>query len=328
MVAAVQSMAYVGETPWHGLGHALTEAVGVEEMTKAAGLDWKVAKHPMFIEVDGPDGEKVRKAIPNKAAVTREDTLDILSTCSTAWQPFQNAELMEFFRDYVEAGAATLETAGALRDGKIIWALANINKGFTLNGRDQVNGYVLLSNSHEPGTAIRVMTTMVRVVCQNTLTLAHGAGQDMYRQSHVKTFDLSAAKATIDLARENVELHKLEAEALMSLELSAFDTVRALAKHFQPEMAEKDEDVMVLLTNPEAQSPQMADVVRSVVEAPGALPDNAWGILNGVTHWADHVAGRTSSTRLLNATFGRNANIKLAVRKDLLAMADYNRELA
>lgn len=323
MTAAVQSMAYVGETPWHGLGNKLEAGVGVDEMTKAAGIDWAVAKHPMFIEVDGK-----RVVVPNKAAVTREDTLDILSVASTAWKPFQNKELMEFFRDYVELGAATLETAGSLRDGKVIWALANINKGFTLNGRDKVNGYVLLSNSHEPGSAIRVMTTMVRVVCQNTLTLAHGQGSDMYRQSHVKDFDLSAAKATLDFARESVELHKLEAEALRSLELSPFDTVRTLAKHFQPEMAQTDMDVNILLTNPNAQNNVMGDVLRSVVEAPGAMPDNAWGLLNGVTHWADHVAGRASSSRMLNSTFGRNAAVKLAVRKDLLAMADYKLELA
>jgi len=314
MVAAVQSMAYFGETPWHGLGTKLPEAVGVDEMTTAAGLDWSVAQHPMFIEVEGTDGKLVRKAIPNKVAVTREDTLDILSVSSTQWKPFQNRDLMEFFRDYVEAGAATLETAGALRDGKIIWALANINKGFTLNGSDQVNGYLLLSNSHEPGSAIRVMTTMVRVVCQNTLSLAHSGGQDMYRQSHVK-------------AREGVELHKLEAEALNSLKLSAFDTLRTLAKHFQPEMA-GDEDVKILQYNPDAQSPVFADVLRSVVSAPGAIPETAWGLLNGVTHWADHVAGRSSSARMLDSTFGRKAKIKLDVRKDLLEMADYTRELA
>lgn len=323
MVDAVQTMAYVGDTPWHGLGNALSEAVGVDEMTKAAGIDWAVAQHPVFIEVNGQ-----RKSVPNKVAVTREDTLDILSVSSTAWKPFQNKELMEFFRDYVELGAATLETAGSLRDGKVIWALANINKGFTLNGRDKVNGYVLLSNSHEPGAAIRVMTTMVRVVCQNTLTLAHGQGSDMYRQSHVKDFDLSAAKATLDFARESVELHKLEAEALRSLELSPFDTVRTLAKHFQPEMAENDFDVNILLSNPAAQNNTFGDVLRSVVEAPGAMADNAWGLLNGVTHWADHVAGKASSSRMLNSTFGRNAKIKLDVRKDLLEMANYSRELA
>lgn len=318
MVAAVQSMAYLGETPWHGLGHSLTEAVGVDEMTKAAGLDWAVAQHPMFIEVNGE-----RKAVPDKVAVTREDTLDVLSVSSKAWKPLQNKDLMEFFREYVEAGSATLETAGALNEGKTIWALANINKGFTLNGNDRVNGYLLLSNSHVPGQAIRVMTTMVRVVCQNTLSMAHSGGADQYRQNHLKDFDISRARASVDLARENVGKHQDEAEALAKLELSARDTIAILAKHFQPEMLEETNGVEILLTNPSAQTKVFADVLRSVVEAPGSMPESAWGVLNGVTHWADHVAGRTPSTRLLSSTFGANAKVKMAMRKDLLEMADY-----
>ena len=166
------------------------------------------------------------------------------------------------------------------------------------------------------------MTTMVRVVCQNTLTLAHGQGSDMYKQSHMKDFDTSAAKATISLARDQVALHEQEAKALAGLELSAHDTMKTLAALFQPEMA-SDFDVKVLLANPAAQNQVLSDVLWSVAKAPGAQPGNAWGLLNGFTHYADHVAGKTSESRMNSATFGRNASKKLELRKNLLEMADY-----
>ncbi len=323
MTAAVETMAYVGATPWHGLGAKLEQGVSVDEMTKAAGLDWQVSQHPMFCKI----GDK-EVAIPNKVAVTRDTDQKILSVSSDAWKPLQNRDLMEFFREYVDAGSATLETAGSLRDGKIIWGLANINKGFTISGRDKVDGYILLSNSHEPGSSIRVMTTMVRVVCQNTLSLAHSKGKDEYRQSHVKDFDVSAARQTIELAREAVDLHKAEAIALSKLELSAFDAMKVLAKHFQPEMAEDDMDVKLLMQVPASQSPALSGVLYSVVEAPGALPESAWGLLNGVTHYFDHVAGRSPTQRLINGTFGKNAQVKLDIRKDLLEMADFDMAMA
>ena len=38
MVDAVESMAYVGNVPWHGLGVPVRELVSIEEMGKAAGL--------------------------------------------------------------------------------------------------------------------------------------------------------------------------------------------------------------------------------------------------------------------------------------------------
>jgi phage/plasmid-like protein (TIGR03299 family) len=321
MTAAVETMAYVGETPWHGLGHKLEKGATVEQMTVAAGLDWKVVRRPLFARID----ENTEVQIDGKVAITRETDNSVLSVASDRWQPFQNAELMEFFREYVEAGAATLETAGSLHDGKTIWALANINDGFTLNGNDRVNGYVLLSNSHEPGTAIRVMTTMVRVVCQNTLSMAHNRGLDQYRQSHIKQFNMQAARDSLQFARAQVHQHELEANALNSLKMSAFDTVRTLAKHFQPDMQD-DLGVACLLKNPETQNPVMADVLYSVVTAPGAIPDSAWGLLNGVTHYADHVAGKTSANRMVNGTFGRMAKIKQEVRLDLLQLADFQVE--
>jgi phage/plasmid-like protein (TIGR03299 family) len=323
MSAEVETMAYVGATPWHGLGNKLEQGASIEEMTKAAGLDWAVSQHPMFVKIGD---EEV--AVPNKVAVTRDTDKRILSVSSTGWKPFQNAELMEFFRDFVDAGSATLETAGSLYDGKTIWALANINKGFTLKGRDTVNGYVLLSNSHAPGSSIRAMTTMVRVVCQNTLTMANArGGATEYRQNHMKDFDMSKAKETFAFARESVAVHKMEAEALSSLQMSAYDTVRTLATFFQPDMAEHASDVKMLLVNPDAQSPVLAEVLHSVVSAPGAIPENAWGLLNGVTHYADHVAGRSPAARLTNSTFGQLAKVKLDVKDYLLQMAGYTGEL-
>lgn len=314
----MESMAYLGQTPWHGLGHKLEQAATVDEMTTAAGIDWAVEQVPTFALINGEYVE-----ISERKAIVRQTDSKILATSSNEWKPFQNKELMEFFREYAEAGACTLETAGSLHGGKTIWALANINKGFALNGgRDKVDGYLLLSNSHAPGSAIRVMTTMVRVVCQNTLSMAHGAKNDSYRQSHMREFDVSAAKATVDLAREQMGHHEDEAKALHSLKLSTHDVIKVLAKHFQPDMAD-DFNVQVLTHNPNAQSEIMSRVLWSVAKGPGAEPDNAWGVLNGYTHYADHVAGKTAESRLTNATFGRNAKVKLDLRRDLLEMADY-----
>lgn len=316
----METMAYLGETPWHGLGHKLEKEATVDEMTVAAGLDWAVSKVPTYALVN-----KEFKEIEGRKAIVRETDGKILATSSDQWKPFQNKELMEFFREYTEAGQATLETAGSLHGGKVIWALANINKGFTLNGgRDEVNGYILLSNSHAPGSAIRVMTTMVRVVCQNTLTLAHGADKkkDMYRQSHMKEFDTSAARETIQFARHQVELHEQEAKALHSLNLSTQDVVKVLAKQFQPDLAD-DFGVMALINNPSLQTDTMSRVMWSVVKGPGAEPKTGWGVLNGYTHYADHMAGKSNETRMIASTFGRTADVKMALRKDLLEMADY-----
>lgn len=319
MAHAIMSMAFAGETPWHGLGNRVDKSVTVDEMLVAAGLDWSVSKQPLFSEVEGQ-----RVMIPNKMALMRDTDKHVFSIVGKDWKPFQNAEALEFFREYTEAGGATLETAGALHDGKVIWGLANINKGFTINGRDEVKGYILLISPHEIGSSITVRTTVIRVVCANTLAMAlSGNKKPEYRQSHATDFNFAAAKETIQLAQHQVGLHEKESKVLTNLKMTAFDTVRFLAETFQPEMSHEKAQVAALLTNPSLQNRTLGHVLESTVRAPGATPGNAWGILNGVTHWADHVAGKTQDSRLYNSWMGKTGATKLAVKTRLLEMADY-----
>lgn len=323
MAHAILSMAYRGETPWHGLGNKVEGIPTVGEMLVAAGLDWGVTKHPIFAEVEG---EKFQ--VPGKMALMRDTDKTIFSVVGEGWQPLQNKDAMEFFREYTEMGGATLETAGALHGGKVIWGLANINQGFKLNGRDEVKGYILLTSPHEVGNSVTVRTTTIRVVCANTMAMAVSENRKPeYRQSHAKAFNIDAAKQTIQLAKEQVAFHELEAKALQSLKLSAYDTVRFLASHFQP-LLERDEyaeeqHVKMLMNDPLQQNKTLGNIIQSTARAPGATPGNAWGILNGVTHWADHVAGKTQDNRLYNSWMGSTGKIKLDVKKDLLEMAGY-----
>lgn len=319
MAHGIETMAFAGETPWHGLGNKVVGSITVDEMLVAAGLDWGVVKRPLFVEAGD---EKIM--IPNKMALMRDTDNSIFSVVGKDWQPFQNKDAMEFFRDYTESGGATLETAGSLHGGRVVWGLANIKKGFTLQGRDQVNGYILLIVPHESGVSNSARTTAVRVVCANTLAMALSqANHPEYRQSHAKAFDVSKAKETIQLAQEQMALHEEEAIALQKLKMNAIDTMQFLATNFQVAESHEKAQVLTLLTNPSLQNKTLGNVLASVVNAPGATPGNGWGLLNGVTHWADHVAGKSQDVRLYNSWMGSTGKIKLDVKRQLLEMADY-----
>ena len=41
------AIAYVGETPWHGLGEKLPEGESIETWIKAARLDWELKRLPV-----------------------------------------------------------------------------------------------------------------------------------------------------------------------------------------------------------------------------------------------------------------------------------------
>jgi len=323
MAHEVETMAFANAVPWHGLGNRVDPTVSVDDMLVAAGLDWEVKLRPLFAQAE--DGSMVR--LPLRRALVRSSDNKVMSVTGDMWKPFQNKDALEFFREYTEAGGAKLETAGSLRGGKMVWALASIQEGFTVNKTDHSKGYVLLTSPHEVGKSITVRTTAVRVVCANTMALAMNSSAAQYSQNHLSKFDSAAAKETIGLAREQIIQAGLDANTLSNLKMSEFDTVRFLAKFFQPMpetiVAENDQKQWVdnLLNDPGAIDKKFGEVLWSVQKAPGAVPGNAWGVLNGVTHWADHVAGNKAEARLYNAWFGDKAKLKLDVQHELLQLA-------
>ena len=164
MVNGVAQMAYAGETPWHGLGAEVSDDISTDGMMKAAGLDWSVTKQPMYYLTDiGEMGE-----VPGKSALVRSSDNKVMDIVGSDWNPVQNAEAFEFFREFVDAGDMQMHTAGSLKEGKMVWALAKVNDGFTIKtaqGEDSIESYLLFSNPHQYGKSIDVRFTPIRVVC-------------------------------------------------------------------------------------------------------------------------------------------------------------------
>lgn len=132
MTACVESMAYSGQTPWHGLGTRVSNDLSVDEMLEAAGLNWKVRKVPTFYEVReigttnfaGFRMNKNRRYKTGKQALIRDTDNSILSLVSDNWNPCQNDEAFEIFAEFVERNELEMHTAGSLKGGKIVWGLA------------------------------------------------------------------------------------------------------------------------------------------------------------------------------------------------------------
>jgi len=164
MAHEIESMVYVGETPWHGLGKKIPESkkLSICEAIAAAGLDWKVEKRHLFTEYCG---------IPSHFAVCRSTDNQVLGLVGLDYTPLQNSEAFSWFQPFLDTQMATIETAGSLKSGQKVWVLAKIlDSQGSLNG-DRVDHYILLSNAHDGSIPVRVGFTPIRVVCNNTLTM-------------------------------------------------------------------------------------------------------------------------------------------------------------
>lgn len=316
MAHEIESIAYANATPWHGLGNKVDPNVSIEEMLVASGLNWKVAHHPIFASVKTESGEPESIRIKNNYALVRDSDKRVMTISSKAWKPVQNSEMLEFFREYTQQGGAKLETAGSLRGGRNVWALADLGNGFKI-GQDAVRGYLLFSSSHEVGKSTKIKVVATRVVCANTMALAMRESGKTYSQSHIQNFDKDAAKEYIALANDQINGFGREASRLSKIKIDQEKTVQVLFANLRgaPEGLTTQQ-----MMDPENQPASLKAILHSIEKAPGAVPGTAWGVLNGVTYWADHLAGKTQQGRLISAWYGPNAEMKIAVKDALLAL--------
>lgn len=170
----VQTMAYVGAEPWHGLGNRLAPKQPLEVWRRAAGMDWTIEEAEVRFVAAGNQNLGSIHAFPEQKVLYRSDTKAPLSVVSARYHVVQPDEILEFYRDLTEIGGFQLETAGVLKEGRKLWALARTGQSGTLKGKDEVNGYLLLATACDGTLATTAQFTSIRVVCNNTLQIALG----------------------------------------------------------------------------------------------------------------------------------------------------------
>lgn len=301
-------MAFVGETPWHGLGVQVSDDLAPAEMMKAAGVDWRVQEVESFVEFNG------QKVPTGMKALVRETDGRVLTQVGKGWHPVQNEEAFEFFKDFTDAGKMKMHTAGSLKNGEIIWALAKVDDDFELFNGDKVESYLLFSNPHQYGKTIDIRFTPIRVVCNNTLTLSlNQTAENSVRLNHRKQFDADAVKETMGIAHFKMAQYK-EMASFLGSKRTTEDTVKKYFGHLLG-MSNKNEGEL---------SRTAKRALEVLVEQPGAefAEGSWWQPFNAITWMTDHELGRSADTRLQSAWYGNNRKLKTQALELALEMAE------
>ena len=317
MAHMIETIAYSGETPWHGLGKAVPADLSPAQMLEAADLDWTVDKIPTFAKIDG------KQIYTGKDALVRSSDNSILDVVSKDWNPLQNHEAFEFFNDFVLSGDMEMHTAGSLRDGQIVWALAKVKESFELFGGDTVDSYLLFTLPHKFGQSIDVRFTPIRVVCNNTLTLSLSVkANNGVKVSHRTTFNGDSVKETLGIASDKLAKYKEMAKFLGSKKFKE-ESVKDYFNRIFPVNAygrSKNED-----TKAKKDMSQSATLAMMALETqPGAkyAEGTWWQVVNTVTFLYDHVLGRTQDSRLTSAWYGPGRNKKIQALEMAVSYAE------
>jgi phage/plasmid-like protein (TIGR03299 family) len=300
MTADVQTMFSVGERPWHGLGHVLDAAPTCRDAIKLAGLDWRVDLRPMWTTLPGVD---MPVPVPGQRAVVREDNATILGVVGEGFTPLQNADAFAFFEPLVSEGLLSLETAGALREGRRVWIMAKIpGDPAEIVAGDLVDRYVLMCHGHDGSLALRAGFNPVRVVCQNTLSLALDSGDGMVCLRH--TSGLAAGLARLrTVIGQQIEIFNGTADAWRLLAARSCDDASFTAYVLRLLALTRGEgDDAARVIEPDATvGRRLLEDVRPLFEG-GVGNDRAgvrgtwWAAYNAVTEWLTHHRGSPAGT--------------------------------
>lgn len=308
------SMAYRSSKgkPWHGLGVPVSDDMTPVEMMKAANLDWTVQKVPTFAKYE-EEGQEPLFIETGDQALVRDFDKKVLTTVGSGWNPVQNIEAFEFFHDFVKEGRMVMDTAGSLRGGTMVWALADLKEDFQLFGKDEMKGFLLFSNPHQYGKTVSVRFCLERVVCANTLAVAmNEVGQPSVNVSHRSYFDANKVQQILGLSKNKIEDFKEKAEFLGTRRTTRDDLIRYFGNIFGTdketgELSRTAENAMSYL-----QSQPGAEIKEG----------SYWSAFNCVTYYLDHKAGRSSDTRMASSWFGPNAKKKLDALNLALEMSN------
>lgn len=300
-------MAFVGETPWHGLGQQLTAGASIEEWQHAAGMAHKIARSRVRYG-EGPN----QRIIDDKHVLFRSDTKEWLGIVSDQYKIVQPREVLEFFRDLSTEAGFQLETAGTLFGGRKYWALAYIGENAVIAGRNDVlKGYLLLTSSADGTSATVAKFTTVRVVCNNTLSAAMShKDASQVSISHKLVFDHNAVKDRLGIARGRFAGFAKEMQKLATKPVSPAFARQLCEELLAPEQTDQEKLDKVRESRAFKNILNLFNGAGRGSRLDG-VQSTAWGFLNAVTEHVDHFAhAHTQDARLDSAFFGKGDDLK------------------
>ena len=349
MAHQIEQIAYVGETPWHGLGNQLSPHQPIEVWAQQAGMYWRIESSDVSYMAQNERGQSIIMPYEEQRVLYRSDTHAPLSVVSQRYQEVQPKQILEFYRDLTEQSGFELETAGVLKGGKKFWALAKTGQTSALKGKDVSNGYILLATACDGTLATTAQFTSIRVVCNNTLAIAlkgQNSSAGVVKVPHSTKFDAQKIKQQLGISVRAWEDHMYEMKQLSQRKVTQteaaayFDAVFNNTSLSVPEQEDgiiqfyRNVAMQVQSNNPATKADNKTEPngramskVMTMFNGQGrgaelsSAKDTAYGLLCSITEFADHERRAMSQDHPLDsAWFGAGAGLKQRGLEQALAM--------
>lgn len=325
MAHQIEQIAYVGETPWHGLGNQLSPNQPLEVWAQQAGMDWRIESSNVSYMAQNERGQSIIMPFEEQRVLYRSDTHAPLSVVSQRYQEAQPKEILEFYRDLTEQSGFELETAGVLKGGKKFWALARTGQSTALKAKDVSNGYILLATACDGTLATTAQFTSIRVVCNNTLAIAlrgQSSSAGVVKVPHSTKFDAEKVKQQLGISVRAWDEHMYEMKQLTQRKVSQQEAKAyfdAVFNNSTMSISDPEENIIQFYRNVAQQTQEKKpepngramNKALDMFNGQGrgadlsSAKDTAYGLLCSITEFVDHERRAMSTDhRLDSAWFG------------------------
>lgn len=312
-------MAFMGDRKdiWHRHGQQMQPGQSMEDWAKHAQMDWTAIKVPAIAALEGAQFDHIDPAkrfrnVDGRNFVVRSDTGHPLGYVSGQYQPVQPIEVLRWFEQYIHVDENfQLDTAGVLKDGEIIWALASYRDAISVAG-DAHKAKLLMTTTFDGSGSTINKGTMVRVVCNNTLDASLASDKKaVVRTRHSTKFDGARVGKELATIAQSFVQYKAMGDAL-ALHYSSKEDLSSFFKGcLDIPFDAKEADISGRKMN------QFRAINASYREtiAEGTQKETAWAALNAITRYVDHSSTYSSkdgntAERFYATQFGGGANLK------------------
>lgn len=302
---------HVGSKPWYAIGTELVDkAPSMEEGIKLAGLDWSVN----LKELQTTDGNPTQFF-----GVMRSDNNQCLGAVTKNYTPLQNMEAFKFFEPFLESGQASLDCAGSFYNGRKVWVMAKINRDDMIiddNTNDRVQKYILLSNSHDGGSAVSIGYTPYRISCNNSLTVALESNKSSliriyHRKNVVET--VNSLQETMNLIDQTFITTEEKYKYLATLPVNKDDLQKYVKAVFSKQSLEQLYQNETGISEEELKNVRQSLIsrVEEIFEMEYAKhgKSNAWTAYNSVNYYLNHDRARNQESAYNSLWFQSASNL-------------------
>lgn len=302
------SMFYQGDTPWHGMGTAVQEVLTAAEAIKTASLDWTVNKQPVYVK----RGEGFVE-VSDRYETVRDRDMKTLGIVGPDYKLIQNVDAFDFFDTVVDDGKAKYETAGSLFGGKRVFLTAQVGDEIMVAGEDAHRMYLLLTTSHDGSRALTAAVTMVRAVCNNTVTTGINSAKSVWSMTHKQELagKVAEARATLGLSFKYAEAFEKEVQSMIDVQVSN-DQFKAIIEGVLPDQKRQKDKNVERLMGIFASEPTIVDTGHG---------GTGWGAYNAMTYWLGHGREvRSLEARMVSEVNGFGAKLRNKTHDAILAL--------